>query len=548
MDEEVCAMAIQPDYIIYNPVTPDVKSPPRAEELKQEKVLPLTPGVWQNEATTILKMYDKKEGSFSPLTPQGQVDSPKDDPFSLVPFRTEFKFLTEDTVRNLQQSAGTYVGDAKAAAIGVPSLETTRPEDIISLTGGALYDPNKTELKSDNFPDRIIYWDGGLYPAKKKDAAEAEQHANAPNYRKMDGKPVHGLGQPTKQGFHDVLNHIGGKKKPVVWADMRAEGVIYINGKPYNLRQMKGFENVDFKKGASGKELEALEEQLKQQLIARGEVEVVEEKLMVGPDGKPVLDNKGKQKTERVTHVEKLTPENCQTTQDVVKGLQDEGYKIEYKRIPVTDETSPKESDMDEIRRFVAEAKKNHPKDDVQYVFNCHQGKGRTTTAMVAAGITLDGKATKLDLPLIGPISFDDGKKRAERNINENFHLQNIREAVDEYKQKAADAGKDAAALKKKAHDEQDPAKKAELEKEAKAAEARQLKYENNTREFTKRYATMLKYSEYICEFGENSEKPAFEEWVKGAAQQKDLEQKWTALNDYFKIPGAAGQPGTALA
>jgi hypothetical protein len=541
-------MAIQPDYIIYKPVTPEIKSPQRSEEVRQEKILPLTAGVWQNEATNVLKMYDKNEGSFTPLAPKGQVEASKDDPFSLVPYGTEFKFLTEDTVRNLQQSKSTYAGDAKAAAVGAPAVEAGRPEDILSLTGGALYDPDKTELKADQFPDRIIYWDGGLYPAKRKDAAEAAQHENAPNYRKVPGKPIHGLGQPTKQGFHDVLDHIDGKKKPVVWADMRAEGVIYINGKPYNLRQIKGFENVDFKKGASGEELENLEEKLKQQLLARGEVEVVEEKPMVGPDGKPVLDGKGKQKTERVAHTEKLTAENCQTTKDVVKGLQDEGYKIEYRRIPVTDETSPTESDMDAIRRLVADAKKNHPGDDVQYVFNCHQGKGRTTTAMVAAGITLDGKATKLDLPWIGPISLDDGKKRAERNINENFHLQNIREAVDEYKKKAAVAGKDAEGLRKKAREEQDPSKKAELENEAKAAEARQLKYENNTREFTKRYATMLKYSEYICEFGENSDKPAFEEWVNGAAQQKDLEKKWTALNEYFKIPGASGQPGTSLA
>lgn len=631
-------MAIQPDYIIHKSYLQEGKAPEKAAETPRDKVYPMTPGVWQGEAIDVLKMYDKKEGAFSPvseaakgtsapaeagigISPTASTAAPVSSiplafdpakppvaisdtaevaysPENLFPHYSSFKFLFDDTIQSLQHVKGTYSPEQKG--VGAPSVvggaemqAPVRPRDIESLTDGALYDPNKTEIKSDHFPDRMIYWEGGLYgrdreleaaqkqatdirnqlktekdPAKKAElekkleaaemkAAEqmmnsdiVKQHENAPNYRQVPGKPVHGVGQPTKQGFEDVVKHVSGdKKKPVVWADMRAEAVIYIDGKPYNLRQLQGGGNLDLKKGASAEELEAAENKLKQSLISKGEIEIVEEKPVLDANGKPVLDDNKKPRTQRVTKKVKVSADNVQTTKDVVGELKDKGYNIEYKRIPVTDESSPSEADMDTIRKFVADAKKNHPKEDVQYVFNCHQGKGRTTTAMVTAGITLDGKSSSFNIPLFGAISFGDGKNQADANINNNAQLQNLREAVNEYKGKAEDAKTKADSLETQWKAETDPEKKAALEKQFNSAREKQEKYENNTREFTKRYATLQKYGEYISKYGENCEKPTFEEWVNGAAEKKDMEQKWAAINQYFQVPGAAGSaPETALA
>jgi len=631
-------MAIQPDYIIHKSYLQEGKAPEKAAETPRDKVYPMTPGVWQGEAIDLLKMYDKKEGAFSPVTeaaggtaaaagtgietskagaasaltsptplafdpakPPVRVSDTAEvaySPENLFPHYSSFKFLFDDTIQSLQHVKGTYSPEQKVvgapAVVGGAEMQApARPRDIDSLTDGALYDPNKTEIKSDHFPDRMIYWEGGLYgrdreleaarkqatdlrdkiktekdPAKKAElekkleaaemkAAErmmnsdiVKQHENAPNYRQVPGKPVHGIGQPTKQGFEDVVTHVSGdKKKPVVWADMRAEAVIYIDGKPYNLRQLQGGGNLDLKKGASAEELEAAEDRLKQSLISKGEIEIVEEKPLLDVNGKPVLDENKKPRTQRVTKKVKVSADNVQTTKDVAGELKDKGYNIEYKRIPVTDESSPSEADMDTIRKFVADAKKNHPEEDVQYVFNCHQGKGRTTTAMVTAGITLDGKSSSFNIPLFGAISFGDGKNQAEQNINNNSHLQNLREAVDEYKGKAEDAKTKADSLESQWKAETDPDKKASLENQFKSAREKQEKYENNTREFTRRYATLQKYGEYISRHGENCEKPTFEEWVNGAAEKKDMEQKWAAINQYFQVPGAAGAaPETAFA
>ncbi|MBI2265928.1 MAG: hypothetical protein HYU64_12265 [Armatimonadetes bacterium] len=541
-------MTIQPEYIIYKPQVQEGDGRPLSAVKEKEKVYPMTPGVWQNEALGVLEMYEKGEGSFSPVM---AVEKESGDPRSHpVPHKADFRFFTHDAARYMKPATAVYLPGPKALIAAPAPVE--RPKDVLSLAGEELYVPDKTELKGDQFPERLAYLRGGLYPAAKNDLRALKQHENAPNYRKMPDKPIHGVAQPTKQGFHDVLDHIGGKGKPVVWTNTRAEGVIYIEGKPYNLRALKSRENVDLEDGGSAGEIEALEEKLKQKLIARGQVEVVEEVPTAGEDGKLLRDERGRIETTRQTKQIAVTAGNCQTTKDVVRELQDEGYKIEYERIPISDEKNPGFSDLDAIRNRVVEMKKKYPDSDVQYVFNCHQGKGRTTAAMVAAGITLDGKGSRLELPIVGAISSEDPKKRADKNINENFHLQNLREVVDEYKKKTGDAEKQAEALTKKADSEGDPEKKAELQRRADEAEVERLKLEEKTRNFTKRYAMMLKYSEYVCEYGPEANRPTFEEWMNEGVHKQDLDNKWVSLSEQLGIalplPGTPGRIETARA
>lgn len=77
---------------------------------------------------------------------------------------------------------------------------------------------------------------------------------------------------------------------------------------------------------------------------------------------------------------ESITPSSVQTPLEVYQGLQEEGYPVDYERVPVTDEKSPKERDFDLLLRRLANA---HP--STALVFNCQMGRGRTTTGMVVA-------------------------------------------------------------------------------------------------------------------------------------------------------------------
>ena len=208
------------------------------------------------------------------------------------------------------------------------------------------------------------------------------------------------------------------------------------------------------------------------------------------------------------------------------------------------------------------EVQSRHPqdKDKLEYVFNCHQGRGRTTTGMVAAGIALDGldgKTIQLELPF-GVKLGENAQQRGDRVIDEAFHMQNLRETVAETQDKSKKALADAAKYDAKA---QDPSKtdkeKAEFERLAQSARETSERYENQARDFTKRYAMMQKYSEYIDKYGAHSNTMSFDEWMKQSAQCDDLEAKWCKLNSQLGLlipqngpgqPGMTGRADVALA
>ena len=502
----------------FNLSSPSVTPKDRA---KPGQKLPLSGGVWQKEALDTVGMYGAKEGNFSPVPGTQLTLFPIDDlevkppttaqldaPDVPIPHWGDFRFLGKDSKRlGIQPVAKPEVQDKPAKA--------EHPKDANSLTKGELLVDGVTQMKEDQFPGRVKYTEGGLYPAgDRKDKEVIKQHSHAPNYRKVPGKPIHGVGQPTEKGFKDVLDHIGAKDKPVVWTNTRAEAVVYIEGKPYNLREFGSFENLVLKEGATGADVEALEQKLKQKLLEKGKIKVPIENPGDGPKFKEVT----------------ITKDNIKTTEEVVDGLKSEGYKVEYKRIPLADEKSPTPAQMDELRRWTNEAQKKHPDANLEYVFNCHQGRGRTTTAMVTTGITRDGKTKQLELPF-GVTLGEDARGRADRIIDESYHLQNLRETVDTTKKDAADWASKAEKLEAQAAKEADEAQKSKLEAEAAKARKKQQKYEMRATDFTKRYATMQKYSEYVDEHGPRCEDPSFEKWMSQEHQVKDLGERWAALN-----------------
>ena len=551
------------DYIVYNGATP-VTGGTRAQGNGQQ--IPLSAGVWQKEALEAVGMYAPGEGGFSPVkgeqltlfptdpvsaaAPVKQLDL--DDPKLPVSHRDSFRFFAKDSQRQIRNMKF-YEQLAK--------MRESQHSDAVTATNGELLVDGKTELKEDQFPGRVSYTEGGLYtkdPDRKKgETVRPEivaEHRNAPNYRKMENKPVHGVGQPTRKGFEDVLKHLGAKgeaSKPVVWTNTRAEAIVYIGGEPFNLREVASRENLLLKEGATGAEVEAMELQLKERLIEKARHNTPPNTIQV-PVENP---GPGQPKTKEVS----VTADNVQTTREVIEELKGppNNYNIEYKRIPLVDEKAPTPGQVDEIRGWMNDVQSRHPKDKdkMEYVFNCHQGRGRTTTGMVAAGIALDGldgKTLQLELPF-GMKFGENAQQRGDRVIDEAFHMQNLRETVAETQDKSKKALADAAKYDAKA---QDPSKTAEeradFERLAKSARETSERYENQARDFTKRYAMMQKYSEYIDKYGAHSNAMSFDEWMKQSTQCDDLEAKWCKLNTQLGLlipqngPGQSGMAGRA--
>ncbi|WOL11986.1 paladin [Canna indica] len=240
-----------------------------------------------------------------------------------------------------------------------PPSSGLESEQVMSCRGGSVLG-KKTILKSDHFPG---CQNKGLRP----------QIDGAPNYRQARSLRVHGVAIPTIDGIRNVLDHIGARQeteqKRVLWHNLREEPVVYINRRPFVLRDVeRPFSNLEYT-GINRVRLEQMEFRLKEDILLEaaryGNKILVTDEL---PDG------------QMVDQWELVMPDSIKTPLEVYEALQNEGYLVDYERIPITDEKSPKEGDFDDLVHSISRVNL-----ETEIVFNCQMGRGRTTTGMVIA-------------------------------------------------------------------------------------------------------------------------------------------------------------------
>jgi hypothetical protein len=236
--------------------------------------------------------------------------------------------------------------------------KSREPEDVIISRNGSVLG-KKTILKSDHFP--------GCQNKRLLPHVEG-----APNYRQVNNKPVYGVAIPTVDGIRRVLELIGANKygcQRVLWHNLREEPVIYVNGRPFVLREVeRPFTNLEYT-GINRQRVEQMEDRLKEDVLQ--EATRYAKKIMVSdelPDG------------QMIDQWEPVGPNSIQTPFEVYESLQAEGYSVDYERIPITDEKSPKERDFDSLVQRLSQVEVG-----TKLVFNCQMGRGRTTTGMVIA-------------------------------------------------------------------------------------------------------------------------------------------------------------------
>lgn len=207
----------------------------------------------------------------------------------------------------------------------------------------------------------------------------------APNFRMADLN-IFGVAQPTISGISTILhllqchgasstttgtNVSGTGHHTVHWFSAREEPLVYINQKPFVLRDASNpFENLKTYHGISAERLESMEARLKEDVIREilkyNQLLLVHEEI---EDGR-VLPT--------WTSVDSI-----QTPKEVFATLaQQKGYAVKYVRIPISPEQAPEDHYLDD---YVETIKASSSKDPL--VFNCGMGVGRTTFAMVVAMI-----------------------------------------------------------------------------------------------------------------------------------------------------------------
>lgn len=405
-------MNIHNRYILYTPQAEATAPADSAGALRQ--------GERQREMQDWLALYDGSKANFTPVSERGR------------------------------QGAGAAAGPAVAGEVEpqqwVPFVENRR---------GKVLDAG-TVLKVDQYP--------GLHSKALTGGANPQPRINgAPNYRALPtvqgavDASIHGVAQPTIDGIRGVLDQVGagpgGGGKTAVWTNLREEPVVYVNGRSLNLRHLAEINSNSADPGASSREVERTEAQLKSDVLheaARnhGRLLVHDE----GPDGSVVA------------RWETVTPESVQTPREVYDMLRQEGYKVDYARIPVTDEKSPEPQDFDALVQRVKDADP-----EAQLIFNCHAGRGRTTTGTVVAGLVRraqEGVQAKTSVKRSRPVREDireqgnyktgeykvilslvsalergpQSKAEADEIIDRCASLQNLREAIESYKTKAETA------------------------------------------------------------------------------------------------------------
>ncbi|SNX87857.1 uncharacterized protein MEPE_06568 [Melanopsichium pennsylvanicum] len=203
------------------------------------------------------------------------------------------------------------------------------------------------------------------------------------NFRRIPGSNIFATGQPTVDGIRNVVaalqEHYASTSdassypsRTVTWINLREEPIVYINGKPYCLRQ-KGMSlrNIKAYSGINWDRLLLLEDRLKNDVI--NELESGEGRLLLHTE------------TSDGTVIpiwEEANPSDVDTVQEIMSNIGTDfkdKVQLRFRRIPMTAEKPPDFSDISELLSTVLQA--NVERSPI--VLNCQLGRGRSTMTAV---------------------------------------------------------------------------------------------------------------------------------------------------------------------
>lgn len=215
--------------------------------------------------------------------------------------------------------------------------------------------PEETIYKFDHFKDSVV-----LPPSID----------GAPNFREVGNDRVYGTAQPTVAGLVQILRKAGASQHNILWVNLRAEPFLYINGRPYSLKDSQRPLQSLMGVASTAAETRKIESCLKRELLRQvaqdgGIVDLYEETA----DGKLVAKQ------------EKL--KSAETVDEVFANMRHQGYRVDFHRIPVDDEKDP----TPRVLQLLLDTYANKPA-DAPLVANCQGGRTRTTTALAVFYIT----------------------------------------------------------------------------------------------------------------------------------------------------------------
>ncbi|KAI2658230.1 Paladin [Labeo rohita] len=211
---------------------------------------------------------------------------------------------------------------------------------------------------------RVLVADEYLAP----DVLSTIKQMKVANFRRVPKMSVYGMAQPTSEATGAVLAYLTDEKRKhssVLWVNLQDELVLEANGQIFCPREPTRVDQHICVLSSQTHEIERLETALKEELLASQkwlEVTLEQEKQM------------------------KMF-KSCVTVQEIFNQHKSSHQGLQYRRIAFPECSAPTEEGFDRL----LEAMKSCLAEDSlsAFVFNCSNGKGRTTTAMVIAALTL---------------------------------------------------------------------------------------------------------------------------------------------------------------
>ncbi|XP_023663900.2 paladin isoform X2 [Paramormyrops kingsleyae] len=211
---------------------------------------------------------------------------------------------------------------------------------------------------------RVLVADEYLAP----DVLSTVKEMKVANFRRVPKMPVYGMAQPTSEATGAVLTYLADEKRKhthMLWVNVQEELVLEGNGQVFTPREPCCLDQNIPMQTSDPQVIEKLETAVKEDILKSQkwlEVTLEQEKQM------------------------KMF-KTCLTVQEIFNQHKSVYEGLVYQRIPLPDCCAPWEEDFDRL----LEALKGSLAEDScsAFVFNCHDGKGRTTTAMVIATMTL---------------------------------------------------------------------------------------------------------------------------------------------------------------
>ncbi|CAL9699293.1 unnamed protein product [Knipowitschia caucasica] len=211
---------------------------------------------------------------------------------------------------------------------------------------------------------RVLVSDEVIAP----DLLSTLKEMKAANFRRVPKMPIYGMSQPNTQASASVLSLLTDQKRRhrhILWVNLQEELVLEANSHIYTVREAANPELRLPLPTTDPRDIQRLESSLKEEILSCQKwLEVMMEQ------------DKQMKMFKSVRSIDEIFTEH-----------KDSHAGLVYRRIPLPEYSAPREEDFDKLLESIksALAEDSHS----AFVFNCSNGKGRTTTASVIAVLTL---------------------------------------------------------------------------------------------------------------------------------------------------------------